>query len=104
MLDEDAASDEGAETDFKGALWEMTQARSLPLPRYRVVREEGPPHARIFTVEVNVGNQWSAQAEGRTKKVASKRAARTVYERLLAEDGTAGDGPAAPSAPTAEER
>ena len=45
------------------------------------VRERGPEHAKIFTVEVRVGKDWSGQAEGRTKKMASQRAAAGVYER-----------------------
>ena len=30
-----------------------------------------------------MGKEWTGQAEGRTKKVAAQRAARSVYERLL---------------------
>jgi ribonuclease-3 len=54
-----------------------------------VVREKGPEHSKTFTVEVRVGKTWSGQAEGRTKKVAAQRAARGVYERLLAAEGEA---------------
>jgi ribonuclease-3 len=69
-------------TNFKSALQELAQARKLPQPRYAIVRERGPEHAKTFTVEVRLGKEWSGQAEGRTKKVAAQRAARTVYERL----------------------
>ena len=68
--------------DFKGALQELAKARKLPVPRYVIVRERGPEHAKTFTVEVRVGGEW-AQAEGRTKKIAAQRAARGVYERLV---------------------
>ena len=70
-------------TNFKSALQELAQARKLPHPRYVLVREKGPEHAKVFTVEVRVGNEWTSQAEGRTKKTAAQRAARGVYERLL---------------------
>ncbi len=73
-----------SETDFKGALQELTMTRKLPTPRYLIVRERGPEHAKTFTVEVRVGEEWTAQAEGRTKKVAAQRAARSLYERLRA--------------------
>jgi ribonuclease-3 len=70
-------------TNFKSALQELAQARKLPLPKYVLVREKGPEHAKVFTVEVRVGPEWTSQAEGRTKKTAAQRAARGVYERLI---------------------
>jgi ribonuclease-3 len=92
VLDAPFAGDEDAGTDiqpaienFKSALQELAQARKLPQPRYTIVRERGPEHSKTFTVEVRVGKEWSGQAEGRTKKVAAQRAARSVYERLLQE-------------------
>jgi ribonuclease-3 len=72
-------------TNFKSALQELAQSRKLPQPRYTIVRERGPEHAKTFTVEVRVGKDWTAQAEGRTKKSAAQRAARGVYERMLQE-------------------
>lgn len=81
--DEDAGTDiQPAITNFKSALQELAQALRLPQPRYSIVREKGPEHSKIFTVEVRVGKEWSGQAEGRTKKIAAQRAARGVYERL----------------------
>jgi ribonuclease III len=77
-------------TNFKSALQELAQQRNLPQPRYSIVREKGPEHSKTFLLEVRVGKDWTGQAEGRTKKVAAQRAARGVYERLLA------DGQAAP--------
>ena len=72
-------------TNFKSALQELAQSRKLPPPRYTIVRERGPEHSKMFTVEVRVGKEWASQAEGRTKKTASQRAARAVYDRLLQE-------------------
>ena len=61
--------------DFKGALQEVARQRKLPPPQYSVVREEGPQHAKTFTVEVRVGEGFSGRAEGSTKKEASQLAA-----------------------------
>ncbi len=90
VLDAPLASDEDAGTDiqpaianFKSALQELAQAKRLPQPRYSIIRERGPEHSKMFTVEVRVGKDLTGQADGRTKKVAAQRAARTVYERLL---------------------
>ena len=70
--------------DYKSALQEFAQARHLPPPRYVIVHERGPEHAKTFTVEARVGREWVGQAEGNTKKSAAQRAARDVYERLQA--------------------
>jgi ribonuclease-3 len=90
VLDAPASSDQdggpGAQpeiTNYKSALQELAQARKLPQPRYTVVRERGPEHSKLFTVEVRVSKEWLGQAEGRTKKIAAQRAARSIYERML---------------------
>ena len=81
---EDSAADISlAITNFKSALQELVQSRNLPQPRYLTVQERGPEHSKTFTVEVRVGPDWAGQGEGRTKKIASQRAARGVYERML---------------------
>jgi len=69
-------------TNFKSALQELAQSRKLPQPRYAIVHERGPEHSKTFTVEVRVGKEWAAQAEGASKKVAAQKAAREVYRRL----------------------
>jgi ribonuclease-3 len=68
--------------DFKSALQELAQARRLPQPRYVIVKESGPEHAKTFTVEVRVGKDWISQADGLTKKSAAQQAARDIYEKL----------------------
>jgi ribonuclease III len=70
--------------DYKSALQELARARGFPLPRYTIVRELGPAHARTFTVEVQVGKDLSATADGLSKKSAAQQAARGVYGQLLA--------------------
>jgi len=83
----DGNADDGAPknlTDYKSALQEFAQARHLPQPRYVIVRERGPEHAKTFTVEARVGREWVGEAEGNTKKSAAQLAAREVYERLQA--------------------
>jgi len=71
-------------TDFKSALQELARARHLPLPRYVIVKERGPEHSKTFTVEVRVGKDWSAQADGYSKKNAAQNAARLVFQQLAA--------------------
>ncbi len=59
----------------KSALQEWAQARKLDAPEYRVLAESGPVHRRIFTVEVRVGGECRAAAEGPSKKAAESKAA-----------------------------
>jgi len=68
--------------DFKSALQELAQARKLPPPRYVIVKEHGPEHAKTFTMEARVGHEWKGQAEGGSKKSAAQNAARDVLEKL----------------------
>ncbi len=70
-------------TNFKGALQETARSLNLPTPRYTVISEHGPAHARRFTVEVRVGTEFVAQAEGDSKKSAGQKAAQSILERLL---------------------
>lgn len=76
----------GVLTDFKSALQELARARSLPLPRYVIVKERGPEHAKTFTIEVRLGKDLAAQAEGYSKKNAAQNAARQVFEQLTGAD------------------
>jgi ribonuclease-3 len=101
--DVDAGTDiQPAITNFKSALQELAQHRKLPQPRYAIVRERGPEHSKVFTVEVRVGRDCTGQADGRTKKIAAQRAARGVYERLL-RDAEAGPAALALEAPESSE-
>jgi len=68
--------------DPKNALQELAQARKLPIPRYSIVLESGPEHAKRFTVEARIGKHFSAQAEGSSKKAASQKAAELLLNFL----------------------
>lgn len=68
--------------NYKSALLEYAQARSLTVPRYSVVHEEGPEHDRRFTVEVIIGNQSLGIGSGRSKKEAEQSAAAFALERI----------------------
>jgi len=84
-FDQEAGTDiQPAVANFREALRKLARERKLPEPHYSTVREEGPVHATTFTIQVRVGREWSAQADARTKKIAAHRAARSLYERLLA--------------------
>jgi ribonuclease III len=68
--------------NYKSALLEYVQARSLGIPRYSVIQEEGPEHDRRFTVEVTVGVQPWGVGSGRSKKEAEQFSAADALERI----------------------
>jgi ribonuclease-3 len=70
------------QTDYKTSLIAMAREKDWPMPVYSVVAETGPAHARMFTVEVRLGDVCSAQAEGSSKKTASQAAAKAVVDRF----------------------
>ena len=69
-------------TDYKSALQELAQSMKLPQPRYAIVEERGPEHAKTFLVEVRVGRDWVSRAEGLSKKSAGQKAAQEILRKL----------------------
>ena len=69
-------------TDYKSALQETAQSLKLPQPRYFIVAEDGPEHAKTFTVEVRLGKDLASQAQGLSKKAAGQKAAELVLQQL----------------------
>lgn len=68
--------------DYKSALQELAQSMKLPQPRYSIVEERGPEHAKTFLVEVRVGRAWVSRAEGLSKKSAGQKAAQEILRQL----------------------
>ena len=66
--------------DFKTRLQEVAQARRQITPVYRTVSAVGPDHAKVFTVEVLLGDEVLAQGSGATKQEAQQNAARKALE------------------------
>lgn len=94
------ASRPGGAGDPKTRLQEALQAEGRPLPEYRVVGQEGPDHARMFTIEVYLEGRSLARGKGRTKKAAemesAKQALSRLAERKLRAQSRPGRGPRGP--------
>ena len=75
----DAAIGEASDgRDPKTDLQERVQARWHAPPEYRIVRVDGPPHARRFTIEVLVRGRVAGTGEGPTRRGAEQAAARAA--------------------------
>ena len=70
--------------DWKTQLQELGQARHRSSPRYRVVAEVGPDHAKTFEIEVELRGTVLGRGSGRSKKDAEQAAARVALEALAA--------------------
>jgi ribonuclease-3 len=63
-------------TDFKSKLQEILQRKEGVQPVYRVIREYGPEHEKVFEVEVYCQGDALGRGAGITKKAAEQAAAR----------------------------
>lgn len=68
--------------DAKSLLQELVQSQGYSTPEYRVVKEVGPDHAKIFTVQVAVGGKVVGQGVGGSKQQAQQEAAREAIQSL----------------------
>ena len=90
--------------DYKSALQEAIHASGRAPARYVMVKEEGPDHRKVFTVEAHIpaapagSDGFVCRSEGSTKKAAEQAAARLAWERLQSLEGRSAQ--AAPAAPT----
>jgi ribonuclease III len=71
-----------APRDAKTTLQEWAQARRLPLPAYREVGREGPPHAPVFVVDVAIKGHEPGRGRAGNKREAERLAAVALLERL----------------------
>ena len=73
---------EERDRDAKSILQEWSQAERSITPRYRTVDEEGPDHAKTFSVEVRIGDEVVGRGDGMSKQAAAQAAARDALNRL----------------------
>jgi ribonuclease III len=72
----------GETLDYKTELQEYCQRKFETLPVYRVLRETGPDHQKIFEVELAVRRKRVGIGQGRSKKEAEQQAARQALEKF----------------------
>jgi ribonuclease-3 len=75
-------------TDAKSGLQERLQELHNEGPRYALEAEEGPAHARTFTVSAHFRDQILGSGQATSKKEAEQRAARAALEFLQKERET----------------
>lgn len=68
--------------DAKSRLQELVQAKGYATPKYKVINEEGPDHAKTFVVEVSVNGDKSGTGKGKNKAEAAQNAAEKALSDL----------------------
>jgi ribonuclease-3 len=68
--------------DHKTRLQETVQSKFKLTPTYHLVGSTGPDHAKVFSVEVRVGEKVLALGDGSSKKDAEQRAAQVALVEI----------------------
>jgi ribonuclease-3 len=68
--------------DPKSLLQEYVQSKKQHSPLYKVLKEEGPAHAKRFTIGVFVGNELMGEGSGKSKQEAEEKAAEQALEKI----------------------
>jgi ribonuclease-3 len=75
-------SNSRSDIDPKSRLQELSQERFKETPYYKLVKEEGPDHDKMFTVVVSIGNIEYETGSGRSKQLAEQEAAGNTLKKL----------------------
>ena len=73
-----------AHIDSKSELQEWAQANGGATPVYNTIDEQGPDHAKQFTVQVLIAGKPHGTGSGRSKQAAAQAAAQAALHALLA--------------------
>ena len=72
--------------DPKSYLQEISQAKDGFTPIYKVIKEDGPDHEKIFSLGVFVGDKKMGEGEGPSKQIAQQEAAREAIRKYKKQD------------------
>lgn len=70
------------DVDSKTKLQEKTQNIFKTTPSYKVIKEEGPDHEKMFTVKVLINRKIYGEGEGNTKQRAEEAAAAQALRKI----------------------
>lgn len=72
--------------NYKDILMRYTQTKGISLPEYTVIKQEGPAHRRVFTVQITIIIDSKVlimgKGEGQSKKEAEQEAAYATLEMV----------------------
>lgn len=68
--------------DYKTSLQEYMQSKHKEIPEYIIKGSHGPDHDKVFTIAIKLQGKYVSEAEGKSKKEAEQKAARTACEYM----------------------
>ncbi|MBX4205770.1 ribonuclease III [Candidatus Microgenomates bacterium] len=68
--------------DAKSRLQEAVQSQGFPAPRYKVISEVGPDHAKEFSIQVEINNKAFGTGSGKSKAEAEQKAAQAALSNF----------------------
>ena len=78
----DKEEEKSASRDYKTALQELVQRESGRVLGYKLIGTQGPDHAKVFSVEVDLNGTPVGSGQGRSKKEAEQMAAKAAIGKL----------------------
>lgn len=82
LKDIDKIVEKGELKDVKSKLQEKIQEKYKTSPNYKTMKEEGPDHAKIYTVGVYLKDSLLATGVSSSKQEAEKKAAEKAIEKI----------------------
>jgi len=76
------AAQEGFDQDFKSKLQELAQEKLKVTPQYKLAKEFGPDHDKVFGVKVLLRDKVAGSGAGKSKKEAEQRAAKKTLQKM----------------------
>lgn len=76
------AGKKGFYRDYKTRLQEVSQAKFRTIPKYKLIKESGPDHRKIFEVKLYISNKLFGVGKGHSKKLAEQNAAMAALEKI----------------------
>jgi ribonuclease-3 len=73
--------DNRLDIDMKSKFQEIAQAVLKQTPYYKVLKEEGPDHEKVFTVGLYVNDELFGQGQGASKQKAEEASAKDALEK-----------------------
>ncbi len=70
------------DNNYKSQLLEYAQKQRLENLEYNVIKEEGPQHKKLFTVQVKINNEILGTGNGKNKRSAEQVAAKNALQKI----------------------
>ena len=68
--------------NYKSFLQEISQKKYKCLPKYELIKENGPDHKKLFCINVKINNKKYGTGSGENKKEAEQEAAKNTLKKL----------------------